>query len=38
MDYIHRLDEDWREIEATHKAVCDELSGQATKTHLSPKP
>jgi len=38
MDYIHRLDEDWKEIEATHKAVCDEPRGRATKTQLSPKP
>jgi hypothetical protein len=38
MDYIHRLDDDWKEIEATHKAVCDEPRGRATKTRLSPKP
>jgi len=38
MDYIHTLDEDWKEIEATHRAVCDEPRGRATKTHLSPKP
>jgi hypothetical protein len=38
MDYIHTLDEDWKEIEATHKAVCDEPRGRTTKTHLSPKP
>lgn len=38
MAYIHTLDEDWKEIEATHKAVCDEPRGRATKTHLSPKP
>jgi hypothetical protein len=37
-DYIHRLNEDWKEIEATYKAVCDEPIGCATKTHLSPKP
>jgi hypothetical protein len=24
MDYIHRLDEDWKVIEATHRAVCVE--------------
>jgi hypothetical protein len=24
MDYIHRLGEDWEEIEATHKAICEE--------------
>jgi hypothetical protein len=24
IDYIHRLDDDWKEIEATHKAVCAE--------------
>jgi hypothetical protein len=38
MDYIHRLDDDWKEIEATHQAVCDEPRGRATKTRLSPKP
>ena len=32
------LDGDWKEIEATHKAVCDEPKGRAIKTHLSPKP
>jgi hypothetical protein len=30
--------EDWKEIEATHKAVCDEPRGRTTKTRLSPKP
>jgi hypothetical protein len=24
MDYILSLDEDWKEVEATHKAVCEE--------------
>lgn len=24
MDYILSLDEDWKEIEETHKAVCEE--------------
>ncbi len=38
MDYIHRLDDDWKEIEATHKAVCEEPRGHSTKTYLSPKP
>jgi hypothetical protein len=38
MDYIHSLDVDWKEIEATHKAVCDEPRGRTTKTRLSPKP
>jgi hypothetical protein len=38
MDYIHSLDNDWKEIEATHKAVCDEPRGRVTKTHLFPKP
>jgi hypothetical protein len=24
MDHIHSLDGDWKEVEATHKAVCEE--------------
>jgi hypothetical protein len=24
MDYIHRLDEDWKDVEAAHRAVCNE--------------
>jgi hypothetical protein len=38
MAYIHSLDEDWKEVEATHKAVCEEPRGRATKAQLSPKP
>ncbi len=38
MDYIHSLDNDWKEIEATHKAVCEEPRDCSTKTYLSPKP
>ena len=28
MDYLKQLDDDWNEIEKTHRAVCDE-----TKAH-----
>jgi len=38
MNYIHTLDEDWKAVEATHKAVCEEPRSRATKAHLSPKP
>lgn len=38
LDYLKRLDWDSKEIEETHKAVCEEPRGRATKAHLSPKP
>jgi hypothetical protein len=29
MDYLQRLDDDWRGIEATHLAVCEESEESA---------
>ncbi len=37
MDYIHRLDEDWKEIEATHKAVCEEPTETKSKVRMNRK-
>ena len=31
MDNIHRLDEDFEEVEGTHKAVCEEPKKEAQK-------
>jgi hypothetical protein len=29
MDYLKQLDDDFEEIEKTHKAVCEEPDGEA---------
>ncbi len=29
IDYLQRLDDDWQEIEATHRAVCEEQEEEA---------
>jgi hypothetical protein len=38
MDYIQRLDEDWEEIEATYKAVCEEPEEEERRSRTPGNP
>jgi hypothetical protein len=33
MDYLKQLDDDFEEVEATHRAVCEEPDGEAHGYH-----